>query len=290
MIGVAGRAKGLAGVERAQGRDVVALGLEAHGEVEVVLGHPLAQVGAAQVLGLLAKGVVDVERVDRELVGHHDVGVVGHALGNPMVAAHRLEPPDLVDVLEGDAVHLIRAIALKQAAQTQNALTRRADVGKHEREHVLLADATGHLGQGTAGGLQAHKRVGAEHALVGGERLGLAHGNVGLVDARLAPNAFLKVGVGHAGVAHGLLGQVDLEMGDDAAIVTRLVGGLHDVVALGRELTAGCVLVARDDGRPIVAGVLANEQSSARHVGAPLTSKGRGHTSAPPVNRTFTCS
>ena len=248
MVGITGRAKGLAGVERAQRRDVVALSLEAHGEVEVVLGHPLAQVGAAQVLGLPAKGVVEVEQVNRKLVGHHDVGVIGHALGNPVVAAHRLEPPDLVDVLEGDAVHLVGAIALKQATQTQHALTGRADVGKHEREHVLLADAAGHLGQGTAGGLQAHKRVGAKHALVGGERLGLAHGNVGLVDARLAPNAFLKVGVGHAGVAHGLLGQVNLEMGDDAAIVARLVGGLHDVVALGRELTAGCVLVARDDG------------------------------------------
>ena len=290
MVGVAGRAKGLAGVEHVQGRDVVALGLEAHGEVEVVLGHPLAQVGAAQVLALLAKGVVEVERVDRELVGHHDVGVVGHALGNPVVAAHRLEPPDLVDVLEGDAVHLVGAIALKQAAQTQHALAGRTNVGKHEREHVLLADAAGHLGQGTAGGLQAHKRVGAKHALVGGERLGLAHGDVGLVDACLAPDAFLKVGVGHAGVAHGLLGQVNLEMGDDTAIVARLVGGLHDVVALGRELAAGCVLIARDDGRPIVAGVLANKQSSARHVGTPLTSKGRGHTSAPPVNRTFTCS
>ena len=113
MVGVAGRAKGLAGVERAQGRDVVALGLEAHGEVEVVLGHPLAQVGAAQVLGLLAKGVVEVKRVDGELVGHHDVGIVRHALGNPVVTAHRLEPPDLVDVLKGNAVHLVGAIALK---------------------------------------------------------------------------------------------------------------------------------------------------------------------------------
>ena len=81
-----------------------------------MLCHPGAQVGRAHVLRLRAFGVIEVEAVDAELVGHRHIGVVGHTLGDPVVAADGLEPPDLVDVGEADTVVLVGAVALEQIA------------------------------------------------------------------------------------------------------------------------------------------------------------------------------
>ena len=89
-----------------------------------------------------------------------------------MVAAHGLEPPDLVGVREGDAVHLVGAKALEERAQALDALASTSDIGQNEGDHVLLADAAHLLGLvallalGAAGGAVLDERVGAEHALV----------------------------------------------------------------------------------------------------------------------------
>ena len=165
LVGVA--AKGVTRVE-----DVFALALRAKREVKVVSRHPLGKVGRAHVLDLLAQCVCQVKRVDAQLVGHCDVAVVRHALGNPVVAAHGLKPPDLVDVREGNAVHLVGAIALEKLAQDAHAVASGARVGQHQRDHVLLANAAGLLGLIVVaagrplGGTVDHHGIRAQDALV----------------------------------------------------------------------------------------------------------------------------
>ena len=55
------------------------------------------------------------------------IGVVRHTAGHPVVATDGLQPPDLVHILESDAVHLLGAVLFQQLAQTEHALAGRMD-------------------------------------------------------------------------------------------------------------------------------------------------------------------
>ena len=108
VVHVVGVGMGAEGVARVERRGVL------HGEVEMVGLDEFGQIGGAHVLVLLAQSVLKVEFVDTELVRHGHVGLVRHALGDPVMAAHGFQPPDLVGIGEGDAVHLVSAELLEQ--------------------------------------------------------------------------------------------------------------------------------------------------------------------------------
>jgi len=152
VVGVVVAAESVPGVQAAVQR-----------KVEVVVPDELPQVGRAEIVFLCAESVLEVEGVDAQLVRHDHIGVVRHPAGHPVVAADGLEPPDLVHVLKGDAVHLIGAVLLQQSAQTKHALPGRVDVGQDEVDDVLLADAAGHFRLTVLRGLVDHQRVRAQH-------------------------------------------------------------------------------------------------------------------------------
>ena len=263
VVGVGVGAERVARVER---------GGRLHGQVQMVLGDPLGHVGGAHVVLLVAQGVLQIELVDAQLIRHRDVRLVRHALGDPMVAADGLQPPDLVDVGERDAVHLIGAVLLQQRAQAQHTLTRGLDIRQDQRQEILLADAAGDLGHIAVlaflalGRHELHERVGAQHALVGGQGLGGAHRHVGLVHAGLAPDALLEVRVRHGGVSHRIIRQVDLHVAQHAAVPPRLLLGFDDDESLRAELAVRRILVAGDDRGAVVAGILADQNRGAGHV------------------------
>ena len=271
MVAVAVRAKGLARVK--DGSRAVAL--DAQRQVQMPLGHPDAQVGGAHMVGLGALGVIQVKAVDAQLVGHGHIGVVRHALGDPVVTADGLEPPDLVHVAKGDAVVLVSAVALEQVAQDTHAVAGGLGIRQHQGHHVLLAQATGLcrnvsiLAFVAPSGHVVHKRVGAADALVGGERLGCGHANIELVEARLGPNAVARDNIGDARVAHGVIGQFNGQVTQDARVDARLLVGMHYAHALGLKHPVGRVLVTRDKRRPVVARVLTNQNRCARHAHPP---------------------
>lgn len=133
-------------------------------EVEVIVPDELPQVGRAEIILLCAESVVEVEGVDAQLVRHDHIGVIRHTAGHPVVAADGLQPPDLVHILESDAVHLIGAVGFQQLAQTEHALAGRMDVGQDEVNNILLADAAGDFRLAVPGGLIDHQRVCAQNA------------------------------------------------------------------------------------------------------------------------------
>ena len=239
------------------------------------LCHPGAQVGRAHVVDLSALGVVQVKAVNTQLVGHGHIGVIGHALGDPVVATDGLEPPDLVNVTQGDAVVLIGTVALEQVAQNAHTVAGRLGIRQHQGHHVLLAQTAG-LGRHIAfvalvalGGHVVHERIGAADALVGGECLGCGHANIDLVEASLGPNAMARDNVGDACVAHGIVGQLNGQVAQDARVDARLLVGMHHAHALGLKHPVGRVLVAGDKRRPVVARVLTNQNRCARHAHPP---------------------
>ena len=262
VVGIGVGAESVARVERRRRFD---------GQVEMVALDELAKVGGAHVLGLLAQSVVQIEFVDAQLVRHGHVCRIRHTLGDPMMAADGFHPPDLVHVGEGNAVHLIGAVFLKQRAQALHAFTGRLDIRQDDGQEILLADAAGDLGLITVlaflafGRNKLDKGIGAKHTLVGGQCLGGAHGHVGLVHAGLSPHAFLQIGVGNTGVLHGVVRQVDLNMGDDRTVLARLILRLDDNELLGAELAVRGILITGNDGGAVVARILTYQNRGTGH-------------------------
>jgi len=271
VVAVAVRAKGLARVKDRSGT----VALNAQRQVQMPLGHPGAQVGGTHVVDLSALGVVQVKAVNAQLVRHGHIGVIGHALGDPVMPADGLEPPDLVNVTKGNAIVLVGAIALEQVAQDTHAVAGRLGVRQHQGHHVLLTQTAGLrrdvavLALVALGGHVVDKRIGAADALVGGERLGCGHANIELVEAGLGPNAMTRDNVGDACVTHGIVGQLNGQVAQDTRVDTRLLVGMHYAHALGLKHPAGRVLVAGDQGRPVIARVLTNQNRCARHAHPP---------------------
>ena len=271
MVAVAVRAKGLARVKD-HGR---AVAIDAQRQVQMPLGHPGTQVGGAHVVGLGALGVIQVKAVDTQLVGHGHIGVVRHALGDPVVTADGLEPPDLVHITKGDAVVLVGAVALEQVAQDTHAVAGGLGIRQHQGHHVLLAQATGLrrniavLALVALGGHVVDERVGAANALVGGERLGCGHAHIELVETGLRPDAVARDNIGDARVAHGVIGQFNGQVTQDARVDARLLVGMHHAHTLGLKHPVGRVLVAGNQRRPVVARVLTNQNRCARHAHPP---------------------
>ena len=158
----------------------------------------LTQIGRADKVLLFAQCIVQIQHIQSQLVGHDDIHIIGHAAGHPVVAADRLKPPYLVRILKGNAVHLIGAVLLQQAAEAVYTLPRGADVGQDQINDVLLADAA------------LDERVGPQHTRVGGDGLGGGHADIGSVHAAGSPKALALHSVGHGGHPQAALGQGDL--------------------------------------------------------------------------------
>ena len=231
-----------------------------HIAVEVVPFDEFAQVCAAHVVAALTECVVQVERVDAQLVGNRRVTVVGHTARHPVVAADRLDVPDFVDVADDDAIRLVRADFLKQAAEALHAFARGADIRQHDRDDVLFAEPARrllHIPRLTRladGRLERHEWIGRKHARIDGDRLGGAHRHIVFIDAGLCEHAAVRHHVRHDAVAAGVGGQVELHVADHTAVVARLVGRRHGHEMLGVIGAAARIVVAGDDGGSVITG------------------------------------
>ena len=254
MVGIVVAAESVPGVQAAVQR-----------KVKVVVPDELPQVGRAEIVFLCAKSVLEVEGVDAQLVRHDHIGVVRHPAGHPVVAADGLEPPDLVHVLESDAVHLIGAVLFQQLAQTEHALPGRVDVGQDEVDDVLLADAAGHFRLTVLRGPVDHQRVRAQHPGVGGDGLGGGHAHVGGVDARSGPDALALHGVGHGGHPQGIARQGNFYMRDDRLVNSRVLLRLNDNELFCGEVAGAGIVVPGDHGRAVIRGFFAHKDGSTSH-------------------------
>ena len=214
-------------------------GISLEGQVEVVVRDELLQVGARHVFLLFAQRVVQVEFVQIEVIRAHGVAVVRHAAGDPVMAAYGLEPPDLIEIGERDAVHFVGAVGLQQHAQPLYAFPGAADIGEHEGHDILFADAS--LFEGVAG----------KDTFVGRQGLGRGHGYACGIDPRSGPVAFRRIRIRHGGVAHGIVRQIDLHLRDDGNVLSGLFLGLDDDKLLRGKAGAAGILVPRNHRGPV---------------------------------------
>ena len=261
MVAVAVGAEDVAGIEGA-----------VHGRVEVIDFNKLLEAGAAHEVLLCAIGIVKVKGIDTKLVGHYDIGIIRYAARHPVMSADGFEPPDFVDVLEGDAVHFIGAIRLMQHAEALDTFAGRVNIRQSDGDEVLFTDSSGNLFFTILCGLIDDQRIGGENTFIGRECLRCRHGDVGIVDACRCPYAFnRRIGLRHACIAHRIVRQSDGQMRDDRVIGARLLVGLDDDVALGREASGTGILVAGNEGGSVDRCIFSYKKCCAGHRQPPLT-------------------
>ena len=61
------------------------------------------------------------------------------------MSADGLKPPDLVDVLERDTVHLVSPVLLQKTSEADHTFSRAADIRKRDVHKVFLTDSTDDL-------------------------------------------------------------------------------------------------------------------------------------------------
>ena len=262
VIGIGVRAKRVTRVER---RSAL------HRQVKMVAFDELGQIGGTHVVLLLAKRIFKIKFVNAQLVRHGHIRFVRHTLGDPMMAANGFQPPNLVNVGEGNAVHLIGAKFLKQRTQAFHTLAGGGDVRKHECEEILFANTTGDFRLKAffaflaLGRLEFHERIGAKHTLVGGERFGGTHGNVRLIHTSFAPNAFFQIGIRHSRILQRIVRKVDFNMRKHALVLARLIFRLDYDEAFRAKFTICTIFITGDDGRSVITCVFANQNRGTRH-------------------------
>ena len=201
MIRVIMAAKGIPGIQHAILRQVQVMGVD-----------ELLQIRRAHMRFLRRKGVLQIEAVDAELIGHHHIGFIRHPLCHPVMSADGLQPPDFLMILKSNTVHFIGTVLLQQASQPLYALSCTMYVGKHQTDDVLLPDAAGHLLFSILCRLINHQRVSPKHPGIGSDRFRSRHSNARLIDAAGSPDSLSLHGVRHCGIAHGILRQFHLHM------------------------------------------------------------------------------
>ena len=206
-------------------------------------------------LFLCAKSIFQIKAVDAQLVGHDHIAVIRHTACDPVVATDGLQPPDLVHILKGNAVHLISAVGLQQMPQPLHALAGGADVGQGQEHDILFADAAGHLGRFALCRLVHHQRVCAQHPGIGGDGLGGGHGHIGRIDAACRPDAFALHGVGHGGEPHGSFRQRHFHMGEHRAVHLWHLLRVNGREFFGGEMTRAGIVVAGDHGGAVVRSI-----------------------------------
>ena len=239
--------------------------------------HEFAQIGGAHVVALLAERIFEIELVDAQAVRIHHVAVIRHAARDPMMTAHRLDPPHLMRIGEANAVAFVRAIFLEQRAQALHALASGVNVRQHDCDEILLANAAGHCGHvirvaGLADRRRVrHERVCAERARVRRDRLGGRHRHVRLVDTGLAPHAVARERIRGLGILQRIVGQLDRQVTVHACVGARLVFRPHDDELLVVERAGLVVFIARDDRRPVITRAAAHQNCSACHFASSIS-------------------
>ena len=111
----------------------------------MVLRNKLFEVGRTHMLLLLGKSIIQVKIVNTKLVRHHHITVIRNTLCDPVMSADGLKPPDLVDVLERDTVHLVSPVLLQKTSEADHTFSRAADIRKRDVHKVFLTDSTDDL-------------------------------------------------------------------------------------------------------------------------------------------------
>ena len=201
---------------------------------------------------LCAQGILQIKRIDPELVRHHHINIIRHSAGNPVMTADRLQPPDLVFIRKSYPVHLVSTVFFQQASQPRDTFSGTVNIREHHRYNVLLTDTSGNLFCTVLRRNIFHQRICSQNSCVGSDGFRGSHAHTCRVDTVRRPDAFSLQRVGHCGITQSLLGQIDLHVRKYGSIFFRLFFRMYHHEFLRGKLSGGRIIVPGDHGRSVI--------------------------------------
>ena len=169
-----------------------------------------------------------------------------------MVPADSLHPPDLINITDRNAVHLISAIIAQDLAIPPHTLTGSMGIRQNEGEDIFLADAARYLRPVTrlafpAGCfLQLNKRVCPEHAFIRRNSFRIADSYIAFIDPVRSPDTDFTQGIRDSSIPQRIIRKVDLHMADHRTVMPGLLFRIHYDKLFWGELAIGRILIAGD--------------------------------------------
>ena len=181
-------------------------------KVQMILFHKVQEILRAHMFLLCSVRVLEIKFVDSQLIRHDHILIVRNPLCHPVMAADGLEPPDFVHILERDAVHLVGAVFLQKASETQDSLAGTSDVREYKDHKVFLTDPAGLFRLTVLGRNVFYQGICPQYSFVGCDGLGGRHSDVGFVYAAGRPDSLSRKHIWRGSVAHRIFRKRNLHL------------------------------------------------------------------------------
>ena len=196
--------------------------------------------------------------VDAKLVRHDHIMVIRHFHCHPVMAADRLQPPDLIVVLKCNAVHLVCTILLQQTAQSFDTLSGAFNIRKNNINKVLLADSARNLFFSVFRRLINDKRISTQHTRIRCDCLGRSHADLRCIHAACRPDTLAFFCVWHCSVPHRIVRKLNGQMRNLGFIGSRLLLRVNHYKFFRCIMACTGIVVSRDHGGTVIRCFLSN--------------------------------
>ena len=127
--------------------------------------------------------------------------------------ADGFQPPDLIHILERNAVHLIGSVLLQQRSQALDALSCTVNVRKDQNHQILFAKAACPLLLSVLCGDIFHQRVCAENSFICGDGFRCRHSDIGRIHTACRPGSLSRNCIRNSRITHRIIRKLHLHMG-----------------------------------------------------------------------------
>ena len=196
--------------------------------------------------------------VDAKLVRHGHIMVIRHFHCHPVMAADRLQPPDLIVVLKCNAVHLVCTILLQQTAQSFDTFPGTFNIRKNNINKVLLADSARNLFFSVFRRLINNKRISTQHTRIRCDCLGRSHTDLRCIYAACRPDTLAFFCVWHCSVPHRIVRKLNGQMRNLGFIGSRLLLRVNHYKFFRCIMACTGIVVSRDHGGTVIRCFLSN--------------------------------
>ena len=212
MIGIIMRAERIARIQAA-----------VHRKIQMIFLNKLPKIRRAHVLLLFSERILQIQRINAKLIRHHDINIVRHPSCHPVMPADGFQPPDLIHILERNAVHLIGSVLLQQRSQALDALSCTVNVRKDQNHQILFAKAACPLLLSILCGNVLHEWIRTENSFICGDGFRCRHSDIGRIHAACRPGSLSRNRIGNCRITHRIVRKLHLHMGKYGLIMYGLL-------------------------------------------------------------------
>ena len=217
-------------------------------------------------LSLFAKRILQIKFIHTKLIRHHHIPIIRNFLCDPVMPSDRLQPPDLILILECNAILLIGSVGLQKASQAKHTFPCTVDVRKHQIYNIFLTDAARHFLFPVLRRLVFHQRICAKHPGIGRDGLSGSHSHVLFIHAAGRPDPLSLHRVRHCRKLVRMIRKFHFHMGQHRTVCPLLLLWVDHHKFLRGEMTGTGIIVSGDHGGSVIRCMFSYKNRCTSHV------------------------